>query len=169
MKLSIMIMTVLFCALIVGCEENIHKNPDDHLINSQLIRSYNDIAIQNAIVSQHTLFPYHFVANGAELNELGQRDLAALMSHFIKYPGHLNIRRGKTAAALYEARVNMVHEKLLEAGIDKKRISISDGMPGGSGITSERMLVILEQEPQGASTSTSSSSSSSSSYTSGMK
>jgi hypothetical protein len=169
MKLSIMITTVLFCLWIVGCHEDVQKSPDNHLINSQLIKSYNDIAIQNAIVSQHTLFPYHFVADGAELNELGQRDLAALTSHFIKYPGHLNIRRGKTAAALYEARVNMVHEKLLEAGIDMKRISISDDMPGGSGITSERMLVILEQAPKSVSTSTSSTSSSSSSYSTGMK
>jgi hypothetical protein len=168
MKLNVTIMTVLFCVLIVGCEENMQKNPDNRLINSQLIKSYNDIAIQNAVVSQHTLFPYHFVMNGAELNELGQRDLAALTSHFIKYPGHLNIRRGKTAAALYEARVNMVHEKLLEAGIDMKRVSISDDMPGGSGITSERMLVILEQAPESVSTSTSKSSSSSS-YSTGMK
>jgi hypothetical protein len=166
MKLSTIIITVLLCVLIVGCEENVQKKPDNRLINSQLIKSYNDIAIQNAIVSQHTLFPYHFVADGAELNELGLRDLAALTSHFIKYPGHLNIRRGKTAAALYEARVNMVHEKLLEAGIDMKRISISDDMPGGSGITSERMLVILAQESQGVSTSTSSSSSS---YSAGMR
>jgi hypothetical protein len=166
MKLSTIMMTVLFCVLIVGCQENVQKKPDNSLINSRLIKSYNDIAIQNAIVSQHTLFPYHFVADGAELNELGQRDLAALTSHFIKYPGHLNIRRGKTAAALYEARVNMVHEKLLEAGIDTKRINISDDMPGGSGITSERMLVILEQEPKHVSTSTSGSSSS---YSIGMK
>jgi hypothetical protein len=163
MKPRMMITAVLFGILTIGCQENAQKDPDERMINSQLIKSYNDIAMQNAIVTQHTLFPYHFVTNGAELNELGQRDLAALTSHFIKYPGHLNIRRGKTPADLYEARVNMVHEKLLEAGIDAKRVSISDGMPGGSGITSERMLVILEQAPKGVSTSTSGS------YSSGMK
>ena len=160
MKIRTITMTVLFCVSIAGCEENVQNKSDNRLINSQLIHSYNDIAIQNAIVSQHTLFPYHFVTDGAELNELGQCDLAALTSHFIKYPGHLNIRRGKITAELYEARVNMVHERLLEAGIDKKRVSISNDMPGGSGITSERMLTILEQEPKGVSISTSSSSSS---------
>jgi hypothetical protein len=166
MKYGKIIITILFCILMSGCQESAQNNLNEGMINSQLIKSYNDIAIQNAIVSQHTLFPYHFVADGAELNELGQRDLAALTSHFIKYPGHLNIRRGKTNADLYEARVNMVHEKLLEAGIDTKRISISDGMPGGSGVTSERMLVILERESKGGSTSASSSSSS---YSAGMK
>lgn len=163
MKPRMMITAVLFGILTISCQENAQKGPDEQMINSQLVRSYNDIAIQNALVSQHTLFPYHFVMNGAELNELGQRDLAALTSHFIKYPGHLNIRRGKTPAGLYEARVKMIHEKLLEAGIDAKRLSISDGMPGGSGTTSERMLVILEQGPESVSTSTSGS------YSTGMK
>ena len=163
MKLNMTIKVILLCCLTIGCQEEMEKKPNNHLINSQLIRSYNDIAIQNAIVSQHTLFPYHFITNGAELNELGQRDLAALTSHFIKYPGQLNIRRGKITADLYEARINMVYERLLEAGIDKKRISISDAMPGGSGITSERMLIILSQKSRGVS------SGSGSSYSSGMK
>lgn len=154
MKLGLMIVTVLFCILTNGCQENVQQGSNDHLINIQLVRSYNDIAIQNAIVSQHTLFPYHFVTNGAELNELGQRDLAALTSHFIKHSGHLNIRRHKTAAALYEARVNTVHGRLLEAGINMERISISDDMPGGTGITSERVLNILEKAPMRASTGT---------------
>jgi hypothetical protein len=157
MKLSTMIMTILFCILTIGCQEDMQKNPNNHVVNSQLVKTYNDIAMQNAIVSQHTLFPYHFVTNGAELNELGQRDLAALTSHFIKYPGHLNIRRHNTAADLYEARIDTVHERLIEAGIDKERISISDDMPGGEGITSERILVILAKASGGVSTSRSSS------------
>ena|SRR4030042_4146935 len=163
MKLSMMIMTVLFCILIVGCQENMQKNSNNQQINSQLVKSYNDIAIQNAIVSQHTLFPYHFVTNGAELNELGQRDIAALTSCFIKYPGQLNIRRQNTPADLYEARVNSVRKRLGEAGIDMGRISISDDMPGGSGIASERILVILEKAPKSASSGTSTS------FTSGTK
>jgi len=151
MKLGMIIMTVLFCILTIGCQENMEESPNKHLINSQLVNSYNDIAMQNAIVTQHTLFPYHFVTDGAELNELGRRDLAALTSHFMNHAGHLNIRRQNTPADIYEARVNMVHARLQEAGIDMERMSISDDMPGGSGITSERILVILEQKSKGAS------------------
>jgi len=157
MKLTMMTMTVLFCVVTVGCQENMAERPSDHLVDSQLMISYNDIAIQNAIVTQHTLFPYHFVKNGAELNELGQKDLAALTSHFIKYPGHLNIRKHNTTEDLYDARINMVRERLLVAGIDMERISISDDMPGGSGVASERILIILEQASKGASTATSTS------------
>jgi len=157
MKLSMTIMAILFCFLTFGCQEDMAEGPNNHIINSQLVNTYNDIAIQNAIVSQHTLFPYHFVKNGAELNELGQKDLAALTSHFMKHPGHLNIRKQNTPGNLYDARVNLVRERLQRAGIAMERISISDGMPGGSGMTSERVLVILEQESEGTSTTTSTS------------
>ncbi len=124
---------------------------------SQLMSTYSDIAIQNAIISEHTLFPYHFTKNGAELNELGQRDLAVLTGHFAPNGGHLNIRQLSTSADLYEARVSLVREMLQEAGIEMERISVSDGMPGGEGMSSERVLVILEQASQiaGAETSTS--------------
>ncbi|MHC4332095.1 MAG: hypothetical protein ACYSWW_28705 [Planctomycetota bacterium] len=134
----------------VGCEEDLQENRS--LVNRSLVNSYNDIAIQNAIVSQHTLFPYHFVTNGAELNELGQRDLAALNTHFVENAGHLNIRRHNTPAALYEARVNFVRDRLQEAGIDMKRMTISDDMPGGSGMPSESALQILEKEAEDTST-----------------
>jgi hypothetical protein len=152
MKLSMVILTVLLCVLVNGCQENMQKNMKNNNIDSLLVKSYNDIAMQNAIISQHTLFPYHFITNGAELNELGRRDLAGLASHFMKNPGHLNIRRGSITTDLYEARINIVQERLLEAGVNRQRISISDGMPGGSGITSERMLIILQQGPQSNST-----------------
>ena len=163
MKLSMIIMTVLFCILTIGCQENMEEGPNKHLTNSRLVNSYNDIAMQNAVITQHTLFPYHFVTNGAELNELGRRDLAALTSHFMNHAGHLNVRRQNTPPDVYEARVNLVHARLQEAGIDMERVSISDDMPGGTGITSERILVILEKASKGASSGTSTT------FTSGTK
>ena len=151
------IMMVLLCILIVGCEESMEKSQDRHTINSQLVNSYNDIAMENAIISQHTLFPYHFVNNSAELNELGQRDLAVLTGHFIKHAGHLNIRQHNIPANLYEARVNLVLDRLREAGLDMDRMSISDSMPGGSNMASERVLIILEEVEKGAPAGTSAS------------
>ena len=105
--------------------------------------------------SQHTLFPYHFVKNGAELNELGQRDLSVLTKHFMKHPGKLNIRRNDCSMDIYKARANFVLEKLKEAGIDGEQIRISDGMPGGSGMPSERVLIILQDVYKTPSTKTS--------------
>ena len=155
MKLSTTVTIISLCILIVGCTESTQTNQDSQRINRALIDTYNDMAIQNAIVSEHTLFPYHFVKNGAELNELGERDLDILAKRFVEHTGQLNIRRGDTPADLYVARTNVVIDRLQKAGVDTERMSISDGMPGGSGMASERILTILESTDDGASASTS--------------
>ena len=143
MKLCTIVMMSIFCVLMVGCGENGERSSDMRFINTKLVTSLNDIALENAIITQHTLFPYHFVKDSAELNELGQHDLAILARHFKEHSGHLNIRQNNIPADLYEARINFVTDKLTKAGIKTEQISISDGMPGGSGMASERILTIL--------------------------
>ena len=155
MKVYMIIMMCFLVFLMVGCPETVEKNLDEHLINSELINSYYDTALENAIISQHTLFPYHFVKNGAELNELGQRDLSVLTKYFMKHPGKLNIRRNDCSMDLYRGRVKFVLDKLEKAGIDGEQIRISDGMPGGSGMPSERVLIILQDAYKTSSTKTS--------------
>lgn len=147
MKLCKIVIMSLLCVLMVGCEENGQRSSDMRFINTKLVTSLNDIALENAIITQHTLFSYHFVKNRSELNELGQHDLAILARHFMEHAGQLNIRRNNTPSELYEARLSHVLDRLNKAGINTEQISISDGMPGGSGITSERILTILETPP----------------------
>jgi hypothetical protein len=146
MKLSMNMTLALACILAFGCQETAKKEPNKELLNSRLINIYNDVALENAIITQHTLYPYHFVKDGAELNDLGKRDLSVLINHFIHQAGHLNIRRLDISDSLYEARIGYVRKTLQDAGIETDRISISDGMPGGSGMSSESILVILSQE-----------------------
>ena len=145
MKSNIITSICLGFLLLAGCSEEMQKSQDTHLLNSKLIEAYDDISINNAIVSQHTLYPYHFVNNGAELNELGNNDLRVLIKHFTKNPGKLNIRQGDVSSDIYQARIKTVRKEIAEAGIDEK-ISISDDMPGGPGMSSEKVLVILEND-----------------------
>lgn len=140
-----MITTMCFFFIgMAGCSGTVERGQDRHLINSELINSYNSVAIENAIISQHTLYPYHFVKNSAELNELGDRDLGVLSKHFMNHPGRLNIRRDDISADLYQARIDLVLERLKDAGTNAEQISISDNMPGGTGMSSEKILIILE-------------------------
>ncbi len=143
MKLYVIITMGFCCMLFTGCSE-VEQNQNRYLINSELINTYQDTSVQNAIISQHTLYPYHFVNNGAELNELGLRDIAVLSAHFAKNPGQLNIRHGSVSTNLYVDRIKFVLDKLKEAGINTKQVNITDGMPGGSGITSDAIIVILK-------------------------
>ena len=147
MKLCIVIEMVLCCILIAGCAETVREESvDESLFNRELVKTINDIAMQNAIISQHTLFPYHFVKNSDKLNELGRFDLTVLANHFMENPGHLNVRRNDTPEELYQARVSYILEQLEDLGIEAEQITVSDGMPGGSGMGSERVLTILERE-----------------------
>lgn len=137
------IVISLFGVLMVGCHANSQRSPDEGLINTELVSSLNDIQVQNAIICQHSLFPSHFVQDGVEFNELGQRDFATLAGHFVTHAGQLNIMRNNTAAGFYSARVQMVTDKLRQAGVGAERVRVTDGMPGGSGMTSEKILIIL--------------------------
>ena len=141
--MSAVLATLSIGILLMGCQENAAQGPDELAVNTRLVNSYNDTAVQNAIISQHTLYAYHFVQDGPELTELGERDLAVLARHLAVNGGDLNIRRHDTPAELYQARVSTVRERLREAGIDMERVRVSEGMPGGSGMASESVLVIL--------------------------
>ena len=160
----------ILCMVLTGCEqEQVEPKPNERLVNAKLIESVNNLAIENAIVSQHTLFPYHFVQNGAELNELGQRDLAVLANHFLEHAGPVNVRKGSVSAELYEARVNHVLDALKQAGVEAERIAISDGMPGGSGMPSENVVKILEKAQEAPATAGTIGTTGSGSITSGVR
>jgi hypothetical protein len=102
-------------------------------------------AINKAIVTQHVIFPYHFLANTAELNPLGQRDLTVLADYYRSHPGALSVRRMGAAQTLYDARVAAVLDKLKASGVATERLSVADSAPGGDGISSERLVQILRE------------------------
>lgn len=147
MKLYRIIAVCLLGGLILGCEERLKEPAEDKNLDAELVRTLNNIGVENAIIAQHTLYPYHFVSDGGQLNELGRRDLAVLARHFADHAGTLNVRRGDTPAELYEARVAQVVQTLKEMGVNTARLNLSDGMPGGTGMASERVVTVLKEEP----------------------
>ncbi|MHC4293133.1 MAG: hypothetical protein ACYSTX_02475 [Planctomycetota bacterium] len=153
-KKLLLTLCLCFILFVASCEETAQKDSEMRLINTKLVTVYNDMAIENAIITQHTLYPYHFIQNSQELNELGFRDFGVLAGHFIENPGTLNVRQEHSVSDdLYERRVEYIREMLEEAGVDSDRIDIEDGMPGGSGLASERVLFILENTKESPSVS----------------
>jgi hypothetical protein len=114
-------------------------------INRWTIETTDDESVANAVIAQHTLYPYHFVANGSDLNELGERDVKILARHLSRYPGEVNLRRGSEDQGLYDARVQGVSSMLVAMGVAKGGIRLVDKVPGGDGVSSERALEILER------------------------
>jgi hypothetical protein len=134
---------LLACCLAAGCQEDNAKFKPDKSVDHALVNTLNNIGVENAIIAQHTLYSYHFVANGAELNDLGKRDLGVLARHFVQHPGILDVQRGDATEDLYQKRVTFAVSGFQAAGVDTSRIVIAEGMPGGSGMPSEHVEIIL--------------------------
>lgn len=143
------IQIILLAGLAVGCAHRPRpQTPEQQQVADEwLVNTVRDAAVSNAIIRQHTLFPYHFDADGAALNELGRRDLSVLAEHYQQNAGELNVRRGDASEALYRSRVQQVAETLARAGVNADRVKISDGPPGGDGMPSEDVVVISSVKP----------------------
>jgi hypothetical protein len=152
MKLCNVLVACVVCGLLMGCEEEAKESKTTKNLDVELVNTLNNVGIENAIITQHTLYPYHFVVDGEKLNDLGLRDFAVLAKHFTEHPGVLNIRRGDTSTELYEARVAQVMSKLKEARVETNRVSVSDGMPGGPGMAAEKVFTILQKESSASTT-----------------
>jgi hypothetical protein len=120
----------------------------DREMNAAMVHGYAMTHIDAAVIREQMLYPYHFVVNGASLNELGQRDMDLLARHYMNNPGHLGLRRGEESKDTYDARVQAVLDSLKVAGVRMDRVKITDGMPGGDGISSDRVVLILEKMKQ---------------------
>ena len=136
---------VLVAVMAMGCETNEQVRQQDDVRGTDLNESIYVASINNAVIAQHTLYPYHFVPNAAALNELGERDLDVLAGHFGDSYGPLSIRQGETDPELYRDRVRTVTKRLYDAGLAAGRIIVSDALPGGDGMPNEQVLVILER------------------------
>ena len=133
---------LLVCgASLTGCHPVVKKGTGD----KWLAVTVQDAAVRNGILTQQMLYPYHFVQDSAELNTLGDMDLAVLADHYRLYPGELGIRRGNTRADVYDARVKAVRDSLATAGVDTSRMRLlPDSLQGGEGMSSERVIKVLE-------------------------
>jgi len=127
--------------LAAGCE----PDPQAVKLDRQLVTTYGNESVNNAILVQRTVYPYHFEIGGADLNTLGERDLGVLAGHFTKYPGAMNVRRGAESKSLYKARVAVVRQFLLDAGVDGRRVAIENDLPGGDGLTSHEVAIIINE------------------------
>jgi len=139
--------------VLVGCQPAPQNGPDLTGVDEFLVRSYGDDAIRNALVTQSTLFPYHFVNGTAQLNSLGEHDLAILVDHLQDNQGRIRVLPGAEDRSLYERRVATVSAALGKAGLDVSRVQVGEAMPAGDGLESGKVIEALEAKSSAASVS----------------
>jgi hypothetical protein len=146
MKRNMMITLSILTVSATACHSTQRYQEARKPFNTWAVGSIRDSAINQAIVTQGTLFPYHFDPHAGTLNELGLHDLGVLAEYHKEHPGNLNLPRGLTSDDLYERRVAAVATILSKSGVSKDRITIVNALPGGEGMPSERVVVILENQ-----------------------
>ncbi len=146
-------VAVVTLAAAAGCDNGKERvarpQYDPQTVDPWLVEVSSDLAVQNAVIRQHTLYPYHFVEYGAVLNELGERNLAILIEHYRRHPGPVNVRRGDASDSLYADRVATVRQALQDAGVDVEQVAVADRLPGGDGLPGEQVIRV-SRAPQGA-------------------
>lgn len=143
MKFPLLLLSSLTCAALLGCQGTLANTEGDAPSTPWVGDAVRRAAVERAIVVQHTLYAYHFVDGAAELNALGAKDLAVLAEHFRQHGGQLNLRRANAPAQLFDARVAAITKALTQAGVTAGRVTVADGLPGGDGMLSERVIAIL--------------------------
>jgi hypothetical protein len=149
----IVLLTMCGLAVLAGCARNggvARVDDQQRPVNRWIVETLDDESVANAVVRQHTIFPYHFYDSAPDLNELGERDVRILARHFARYPGELNIRRGGEGAEIYNSRVQRVTAMLTRLGVPQGSITTGDKLPGGDGIVAERALIILKRSNEPA-------------------
>ena len=145
------IQRLIFLApLVLGACQTPQQEWDNRAIRNMWVGDHlRRASIEQATITQSTLFPYHFVGGTAQLTPLGERELKVLAKHFATSGGHLNIKRSSAADELYEARVAFVRQALNEAGVGEEQVTIGDGRPGGYGRSSDALVEMLASDDDG--------------------
>jgi hypothetical protein len=117
-----------------------HRSMNEALVQTYSLRHQDD-----AIIRQHTIYPYHFINNSATLNAVGRREVYVLAHHFRSYPGPLNVNQGDALTPLYQARVKTVVDSMVAAGVPSDRVVVKDELPGGDGLPSDQVVIVLQR------------------------
>jgi len=136
---------MLFPILLAGCAPT--KNwSQQRQEEAAKVEAYTEQAAANAVIAEFTIYPHHFVNGAAILNDLGKRDLAIMADHLKLVPGTLNLRRRDAPEPLYMQRQEAVADFLRQHDVNMANVTITDNMPGGEGMASERVIAITKEK-----------------------
>ena len=138
----------LFAVVMAGCESAAPEMEISRDVERALLETQYEDARRAGVIRQQTIQPYHFVVYTATLNELGVREIEILATHYRIHGGVLRIRRGDAEEQLYQDRVEEIRSVLRARNVDMSRVRLSDGLPGGDGLASDRVVEMLVTEEQ---------------------
>ncbi len=104
--------------------------------------------LDNAMLADMAIADVHFVPHTSELNSLGGRRLERYAKLLKVYGGKLWYDTALQDRELVNARIDHVKDFLVLAGVERGRIDVVVGMPGGQGISAEEAIQIRAESLQ---------------------
>lgn len=142
MKRTLLLMTT--AGVLAGCQSPQQQaadwsNDDRAATNAWMMRTYFDDQITNGIVTQHTIYPHHFVDGTAKLTERGRRDVSVLAGYYAENEGGVLVMpHGRISQELYRKRIDAVRVALASGGVEPALVMIDDGVWDGDSVRSTR-------------------------------
>lgn len=131
--------------ILVGCQnpsERLNAPPQGH---SERPHPMQDNYIQmrdNAMLDDMSVSESHFVPHTQELNGTGIRLLKRYATLMKLYGGTLRYNSIDDPAALANGRVSEVTQFLLAEGVPANKMTVSVGLPGGRGMSSDEAVAV---------------------------
>lgn len=147
MKVRVAIPMITAVIVLAGCKSKEHQSSfvvdDSRELHAAMLDDIWADHTESAIARGAAVYPYHFVLNSAQLNELGEYEVGVLAR---TGAANIHLARGDASDALYEARKNALVDALVSGGADASMIAINDTLPGGEGMASTRVRTNAETE-----------------------
>lgn len=149
--LSCLAMAALGCASFHEAMDpagNPRATEQRKLENAELVTAPFEDSVIKGVIAEHSLRPYHFVERSASLNELGQTHVQILADHYASNPGQVHLNSDEHSEKLRKQRIETIVSALEEGGVDTARVQIREDLPGGDGMSSREVLLIINA-PEG--------------------
>ncbi|MBI4558835.1 MAG: hypothetical protein HY706_14730, partial [Candidatus Hydrogenedentes bacterium] len=88
---------VRWCAVVIlvtGCTMW-PRLEQERLGNVSMVNMLFQESAENAVITERTIRPWHFISDTAVLNEVGEHDLEVLADHFKNHGGNLHMPQGR--------------------------------------------------------------------------
>jgi hypothetical protein len=99
----------------------------------------------NAMISDMTLWDYHFVPHTSELSGAGAERLTRLAFYLDTYGGTVRYDTSVTDEGLIKDRIAHAHEYLKVSGADVSRVQIEAQLPGGQQFAAREGIRMMER------------------------
>ena len=122
--------------------------PPEGTINKWTLDASFEQQVRNGAARGRTIYPHHFVTGDAALTLVGQRHFNALLPRSDVDQARISVPRGDASDVLYQARLDELRRRFIDAGYDEGRFTLVDALPGGDGISSDRVILLAAREAE---------------------